>query len=166
MTAFDIKREKIVNCKVGARLKLLRKQQSMSRKKLGTMVGISYQQIQKYEMGLNRISAVKLHQFSRIFDVSLEYFFSASEKSKGHLPQKALSTMGKYEQEYIVESMNRQFQKHIDWTTESIEADIKRHYGQSVANQHYAEIKGIATARIVRLSSQLIKKLAKPGNND
>jgi transcriptional regulator with XRE-family HTH domain len=47
----------------------------MSQEKLGEEIGLTFQQIQKYEKGSNRISASRLYQISRILNVPVQYFF-------------------------------------------------------------------------------------------
>ncbi len=47
----------------------------MSQEKLGDQLGLTFQQVQKYESGKNRISAARLHEISKIFDVPLDYFY-------------------------------------------------------------------------------------------
>lgn len=47
----------------------------MSQEKLGQAVGITFQQIQKYERGLNRIGSSRLFQFAQVLDVPVSYFF-------------------------------------------------------------------------------------------
>ena len=47
----------------------------MSQEKLGHSVGLTFQQIQKYERGLNRIGSSRLFQFSRVLDVPVSFFF-------------------------------------------------------------------------------------------
>lgn len=47
----------------------------MSQEKLGELLGVTFQQIQKYEKGTNRVSASRLHQMSRILGVSVQFFF-------------------------------------------------------------------------------------------
>ena len=47
----------------------------MSQTKLGDAVGLTFQQIQKYERGANRIGASRLFEFSKILDVPISYFF-------------------------------------------------------------------------------------------
>jgi transcriptional regulator with XRE-family HTH domain len=60
---------------VGARLRACRTLAGYSQEKLGEAVGLSFQQIQKYEKGLNRIGASRLQQFSQILNVPPAYFF-------------------------------------------------------------------------------------------
>jgi transcriptional regulator with XRE-family HTH domain len=53
----------------------------LSQQKLGEAIGITFQQIQKYERGANRVSASKLAAFSRVLDVSVSFFFDSMENS-------------------------------------------------------------------------------------
>lgn len=64
-----------IDVHVGQRLKLVRKHSKKSQSKLGDAVGLTFQQIQKYEKGANRIGASRLFEFSQIFDVPISYFF-------------------------------------------------------------------------------------------
>lgn len=68
-----------MHAKIGTRLKLIRKKSGLSRRKVGDLVGVSLQQIQKYEHGVNRISALRLYHFSKIFNVPISYFFDADK---------------------------------------------------------------------------------------
>lgn len=67
--------DKSVDISVGRRLKAQRTLAGVSQGKLGEMVGLSFQQIQKYEQGSNRISAGRLYQFASVLGVSVDYFF-------------------------------------------------------------------------------------------
>lgn len=60
---------------VGARLRARRADVGMSQEKLAEQSGITFQQIQKYETGKNRISASRLVQFATILSVPIAYFF-------------------------------------------------------------------------------------------
>jgi len=64
-----------VDIHVGARLRQRRTLLGMSQEKLGEAVALTFQQIQKYERGANRIGASRLYQLSQILDVSVAYFF-------------------------------------------------------------------------------------------
>ncbi|HER26076.1 MAG TPA: XRE family transcriptional regulator [Rhodospirillales bacterium] len=64
-----------VDIHVGARLRLRRTLLGISQEKLGEAVGLTFQQIQKYERGANRVGASRLYEFSRVLDVSVSYFF-------------------------------------------------------------------------------------------
>lgn len=60
---------------VGAKLKQRRTLIGMSQEKLAEAVGITFQQIQKYENGANRVSAGRLYEFSKILEVPVAFFF-------------------------------------------------------------------------------------------
>ena len=64
-----------VDVHVGARVRLRRTLLGMSQEKLGEAVGLTFQQIQKYERGTNRICASRLHQFAQVLDVPVAFFF-------------------------------------------------------------------------------------------
>ncbi len=60
---------------VGARVRMARKELKLSQEKLGLQVGLTFQQIQKYERGTNRISAGILYEFSKILEKPITYFY-------------------------------------------------------------------------------------------
>ncbi len=60
---------------VGARLRLCRLENEVTQSQLGEKLDLSFQQIQKYEKGTNRISAGVLFTIAGIFDISVLYFF-------------------------------------------------------------------------------------------
>ncbi|WP_135080805.1 helix-turn-helix transcriptional regulator [Terasakiella sp. SH-1] len=64
-----------IDIHVGSRLRQRRTLLGMSQGKLGDTVGLTFQQIQKYERGANRIGASRLYDLSRVLDVSIAYFF-------------------------------------------------------------------------------------------
>ena len=64
-----------IDAHVGGRVRLRRTLLGMSQEKLGNAVGLTFQQIQKYERGLNRIGSSRLFQFSRVLDVPVSFFF-------------------------------------------------------------------------------------------
>ena len=64
-----------VDTHVGARIKLRRSLLGLSQEKLGERLGLTFQQIQKYERGVNRVSASRLHDLGRVLDVPVSFFF-------------------------------------------------------------------------------------------
>ena len=64
-----------VDVHVGARMRQRRSLLGMSQTNLGTAVGLTFQQIQKYERGSNRIGSSRLFEFSKVLDVPVSYFF-------------------------------------------------------------------------------------------
>lgn len=63
---------------VGMQLRQRRSLLGLSQEKLAEQVGITFQQIQKYENGANRISASRLYEFSRVLDIPVTFFFENS----------------------------------------------------------------------------------------
>lgn len=64
-----------VDVHVGRKLKQIRTLRRFSQTDVATRLGLSFQQIQKYEIGSNRIAASRLFELAQIFDVSPAYFF-------------------------------------------------------------------------------------------
>ena len=64
-----------VDMHVGKRVRLRRTLLGMSQEQLGASLNITFQQVQKYERGANRISASRLWDISQILDVQISYFF-------------------------------------------------------------------------------------------
>jgi transcriptional regulator with XRE-family HTH domain len=60
---------------VGARVRLRRTLLGMSQERLGAALGVTFQQVQKYERGTNRISSSRLWQLSKVLDVPVSFFF-------------------------------------------------------------------------------------------
>jgi transcriptional regulator with XRE-family HTH domain len=64
-----------IDIHVGSRVRLRRTLLGMSQEKLGEAIGLTFQQVQKYERGANRIGASRLYDLSRVLDVPVSYFF-------------------------------------------------------------------------------------------
>lgn len=75
-----------VDVHVGQRLKQRRRMLGLSQQKLAALVGIRFQQIQKYESGANRVSASRLYDISKALDVPVSFFFEEFEP--GQKPKK------------------------------------------------------------------------------
>ncbi len=71
-----------VDVHVGGRVKARRTSIGMSQKELGKHVGLTFQQIQKYEKGMNRIGASRLWRFSLILGQPISWFFEGIGKRK------------------------------------------------------------------------------------
>lgn len=65
-----------VDVHVGARIKLRRKLLGMSQQKMADILGLTFQQVQKYEKGYNRVGASRLWDISRVLNVSMDFFFA------------------------------------------------------------------------------------------
>lgn len=64
-----------VDVHVGSRVRLRRMLVGLSQEKLGDSMGLTFQQIQKYEKGVNRIGASRLFKLSQVLDVPVQFFF-------------------------------------------------------------------------------------------
>lgn len=72
---FRITNNNAVDLHVGKRVRLRRTLLGMSQEQLGTELNITFQQVQKYERGANRVSASRLWDIGQILDVPINYFF-------------------------------------------------------------------------------------------
>lgn len=64
---------------VGQRIRARRMAKGMSQTELGNMLGVTFQQVQKYERGINRVGAGRLVRVAEALDVSISFFFGATE---------------------------------------------------------------------------------------
>ena len=74
-----------VDVQVGCRVRAIREMRGMSQGELGNAVGVTFQQMQKYEKATNRISASRLVQIATVLNVPVTEFFEASGTA-GSLP--------------------------------------------------------------------------------
>jgi transcriptional regulator with XRE-family HTH domain len=65
-----------MDCHIGGRLRARRVVSNLSQERLADQMGVSFQQLHKYETGLNRISSSMLIRAAQALDVGVEYFFS------------------------------------------------------------------------------------------
>jgi transcriptional regulator with XRE-family HTH domain len=68
---------------IGAKLRLRRVVLGLSQTKLGEAIGVTFQQVQKYEKGANRIGAGRLEQLARFLEVSPSYFYEGAPTPAG-----------------------------------------------------------------------------------
>ena len=68
---------------VGSRVRMRRMMLGMSQEKLGDALGLTFQQVQKYEKGTNRIGASRLQQISHILQVPVSFFFEGAPSVPG-----------------------------------------------------------------------------------
>jgi transcriptional regulator with XRE-family HTH domain len=83
MTAVTKKTPNPIDRHVGSRVRMRRMMVSMSQEKLGDRLGITFQQVQKYEKGTNRIGASRLHQISSILGVPVAFFYEGAPNPDG-----------------------------------------------------------------------------------
>lgn len=70
-----------VDVHVGGRLKALRKERKLSQTKVADFLGLTFQQVQKYERGANRIGAGRLYRLAQFLHVPVSYFFEGLDQS-------------------------------------------------------------------------------------
>ena len=66
-----------IDDRIGRRIFMARQARSLSQSALAGRLGVSFQQVQKYECGANRVSAARLYQIARALDWPVEWFFEA-----------------------------------------------------------------------------------------
>lgn len=71
-----------VDIHVGKQIRTQRSLLGMSQQKLAESIGLTFQQVQKYERGTNRVSAGRLYQFSKLLNVPVSYFFDQYGEAK------------------------------------------------------------------------------------
>src|SRR5579859_7208423 len=76
-------RSTAVDAAVGARIRNLRLRNKLSQTEVGEHVGVTFQQIQKYENGANRVSASRLAQLAKVFGVPIAAFYSEVQTENG-----------------------------------------------------------------------------------
>jgi transcriptional regulator with XRE-family HTH domain len=67
---------------LGKRIRLRRVEQGISQAELGSRIGISFQQVQKYEKGVNRVGAARLQQIATALDVPVTFFYDGDGKAR------------------------------------------------------------------------------------
>jgi transcriptional regulator with XRE-family HTH domain len=67
---------------MGKKIRLRRVEQRISQSDLGEKLGVSFQQVQKYEKGVNRVGASRLQQIATALDVPVTFFYDSDSKSK------------------------------------------------------------------------------------
>jgi transcriptional regulator with XRE-family HTH domain len=76
---------------IGRNIQFHRLRKDLSQAKLAARVGVSFQQLQKYEQGANRISASRLFNLARALNVPINAFFEAPGDTRGHAPARTLA---------------------------------------------------------------------------
>ena len=108
-----------IDIHVGGRIRLRRTMLGMSQEKLGEKLGITFQQVQKYEKGTNRVGASRLQNIAAILGVPVSFFF---EDAPGEAGQPPVDGMSESSSTYVVDflssaeglQLNRAFVKITD----------------------------------------------------
>ncbi|MEL6502856.1 MAG: helix-turn-helix transcriptional regulator [Pseudomonadota bacterium] len=80
-----------IDVHVGSRVRLRRTMQGMSQERLGDALGITFQQIQKYEKGTNRIGASRMQQIAAALKVPVSFFFEDAPAQPGAMVQPGMA---------------------------------------------------------------------------
>jgi len=90
-----------VDVHVGSRVRLRRTLLGLSQERLGEAIGLTFQQVQKYERGANRIGASRLWDLSRVLDCPVSYFFEEMEDEvQAASPRNLTERTSELEQKY------------------------------------------------------------------
>ena len=90
-TTKSAKRPNSTDAYVGNKVRIRRKMLGMSQEKLSKQLGISFQQVQKYENGANRIGASRLQAISQVLEMPISYFFPQELDAAGGMGESAQS---------------------------------------------------------------------------
>lgn len=92
---------------VGARVRLRRMLLGISQEKLGEQLGLTFQQVQKYEKGVNRISASRLFDLALVLGVPVQFFYDEVQAGQGHVGGMAQAGFADRPADgYVVEFLN------------------------------------------------------------
>jgi len=89
---------------VGGRVRMRRMMLGMSQTELGTNIGLTFQQVQKYEKGTNRIGAGRLQQIARILKVPVGFFFEGSPREGGAASETDQAPLPSYVNDFLATS--------------------------------------------------------------
>ncbi len=110
-----------VDVHVGARVRMRRTLLGMTQTDLGDALGLTFQQVQKYERGTNRISASKLFKLSQVLEVSIEYFFDEMPPVVAASPMITQETLKLVRADYEIE--DAKIRKRVYELTKTLGAD-------------------------------------------
>ncbi len=134
-----IKMPNPIDVHVGSRLRMRRMLVGMSQEKLGESLDLTFQQIQKYEKGSNRISASSLYDMSRILEVPVQFFFDDMVRADAASTGKADKPAGSFE---MIEFLSSPDGAQLVRTFSEIESpEVRRNILDLVKS-----VSGIATA--------------------
>ena len=104
-----------VDVHVGNRIRLRRTLLGLSQEKLASMLGLTFQQVQKYERGMNRVGASRLWDISKVLEVPINFFYEDMDKSVANqsprmfsIPEGDLDFLEEEEEIYNDDPMQRQ----------------------------------------------------------
>jgi transcriptional regulator with XRE-family HTH domain len=105
-----------VDVRVGQRIRAYRLDRRMSQSALGNKIGVSFQQIQKYERGINRIGIARLKKIAAVFDAPLNAFIDEGEGTGGNVIDSL-----------VAGALARPYAMRMLWAFDAIDDANKRH---------------------------------------
>ncbi len=100
-----------IDIHVGSRIRLRRTLLGMSQERLGEALGLTFQQVQKYERGVNRVGASRLFDLSRVLDVPISFFFDdmpeALAATYGTPPPRRVAGFAEVQEGFGDDTLNR-----------------------------------------------------------
>lgn len=96
-----------VDTHVGSRIRLRRTLLGLSQEKLGNAIGLTFQQVQKYERGLNRVGASRLWDLSRVLGVPISFFFDDIDDAIANQSPRMMAGLEEEITEYEQDPMTR-----------------------------------------------------------
>ncbi|MBA4224476.1 helix-turn-helix transcriptional regulator [Bosea sp. (in: a-proteobacteria)] len=96
---------------VGSRVRMQRMLAGISQEKLGEALGLTFQQVQKYEKGTNRISASRLQQIAKMLGVPVSFFFEGAPSGEAAAPGFADASSTAYVADFLSTSEGVQLSK-------------------------------------------------------
>lgn len=100
---------KPVDVHVGARIRLRRTLLGLSQENLADAVGLTFQQIQKYERGINRVGASRLYEFAKILNVPIGFFFDDMSDEVSNSPVHGVARATAQDNDLLGKSEVREF---------------------------------------------------------
>ena len=124
------KHEEEFNVAVGRRLSLVRQTHKISLEQLSVTLGVSYQQVHKYEIGETALGARRLHICAKLFEVPVGYFFGEEESdtSRPHFDKSVLTIAGELQK--LPEDIRKgvyHLSRQINKTVEDIRPNAEEH---------------------------------------
>ncbi|MGY2987737.1 helix-turn-helix domain-containing protein [Bradyrhizobium sp. USDA 4508] len=98
---------------LGQRLRARRMEMKMSQAELGDKLGVSFQQVQKYEKGVNRVGASRLQQIAHLLETDIAYFIDDIKSGKARPPSKLTAFLATKDGLDVVEAMMKLPSVHI-----------------------------------------------------
>ena len=149
-----------VDAYVGGRLRSARQEKGLSQEKVAFEVGVTFQQIQKYEKGSNRISCSKLYEFATLFGTDVASFFQGFELPESCSISQLQSMDGLAASQMISNRATKTgYRSRLDSIDEAIKSTIAKeaHFVQGAEGSRYATLGESTKAQSIGDGSRSLK---------